>query len=178
MLDTHKFESRYLDGLIAPLDAGGHEICMERSPLHNVDKLQTPLGLFQGDEDKIVLPSQAELMYERVKKKGIPAMFVLFKGEQHGFRKSQNIQMSLDGELYFFGKVLGFQPPGINVDVVHCENPVFSLHLSEVASLSKTEVTNFWKTLKPCPKNARHPILHLDHIFSQKLYKTAKVAFV
>ncbi|RUS69177.1 hypothetical protein EGW08_023062 [Elysia chlorotica] len=121
MLDTHKFESRYLDGLLAPLDAGGSEVCKQRSPLYHIDKLETPLGLFQGDEDKIVLPSQAEMMYEGIKKKGIPTMFILFKGEQHGFRKSNHIKKSLEGEFFFFGKVLGFEPSDIKVDL-HIDN--------------------------------------------------------
>ena len=53
MHDTHKFESRYLDVLIAPLDEGGSKLCKERSPIHHVDKLKTALGFFQGDEDKV-----------------------------------------------------------------------------------------------------------------------------
>ncbi|GFO14073.1 prolyl tripeptidyl peptidase-like [Plakobranchus ocellatus] len=117
MIETHKFESRYMDRLLAPLDDGGKEICQERSPIHHVDKLTTALGFFQGDEDKIVPPNQAKIMYDAIKKKGIPTMFVLFKGEQHGFRKSENIQMSLDGEFYFFGKVLGFEPAGLNLNL-------------------------------------------------------------
>lgn len=117
MKDTHKFESRYLDCLLAPLDAGGLDICKERSPINHVDKLKTALGFFQGDEDKIVPPNQAEMMYEAIKKKGIPTMFVLFQGEQHGFRKSENIQKCLDGEFYFFGKVLGFEPAGLDLNL-------------------------------------------------------------
>ncbi|CAG5116725.1 unnamed protein product, partial [Candidula unifasciata] len=110
MEDTHKFESRYLDNLLAPLDNGGREICKQRSPIHNIDKLNTAIAFFQGDEDKIVPPSQAEMMYNAVKSKGLPTMYVLFQGEQHGFRKAENIKASLDGEFYFFGKVLGFEP--------------------------------------------------------------------
>lgn len=110
MEDTHKFESRYLDTLLAPLDKGGREICQQRSPVHNIDKLNTATGFFQGDEDKIVPPNQAEMMYNAVKSKGLPTMFVLFQGEQHGFRKSENIQASLDGEFYFFARVLSFEP--------------------------------------------------------------------
>ncbi|KAH9495028.1 Dipeptidyl aminopeptidase BIII, partial [Bulinus truncatus] len=110
MQDTHKFESRYLDTLLAPLDQGGKELCRERSPIHHIHNLKSPIGLFQGDEDKVVPPNQAEMIYEAVKAKGLPAMFVLFEGEQHGFRKAENIQTSLDGEFYFFGKVLGFEP--------------------------------------------------------------------
>ncbi|CAL1527802.1 unnamed protein product [Lymnaea stagnalis] len=110
MADTHKFESRYLETLIAPYDENGRKIYRERSPINHVDKLSTPMGFFQGDEDKVVPPNQAKMLYDVVKNKGLPAMFVLFKGEQHGFRQAENIQASLDGEFYFFGKVLGFEP--------------------------------------------------------------------
>lgn len=117
MKDTHKFESRYLDTLLAPLEQGGREICRKRSPIHFVDKISCAVGLFQGDEDKVVPPNQAQMIYDAVKAKGIPTMFVLFKGEQHGFRKAENIQKSLDGEFYFFGKVLGFEPADQGIEV-------------------------------------------------------------
>ncbi|CAC5379068.1 unnamed protein product [Mytilus coruscus] len=107
--DTHKFESRYLDNLIAPYSGDGIKIYKERSPINYVEKLDCPIALFQGDEDKIVPPNQAEMMYKAVKEKGIPTMHVLFKGEQHGFRKAENIQTALDGEFYFFSKVFGFK---------------------------------------------------------------------
>ncbi|KAK6997554.1 Dipeptidyl aminopeptidase BIII [Biomphalaria glabrata] len=121
MQDTHKFESRYLDTLLAPLDQGGRELCKDRSPIHHINNIQAPMGFFQGDEDKVVPPNQAEMMYEAVKAKGLPAMFVLFQGEQHGFRKAENIQTSLDGEFYFFGKVLGFEPAEKHIKL-HIDN--------------------------------------------------------
>ncbi|XP_071159816.1 dipeptidyl-peptidase 5-like isoform X1 [Mytilus edulis] len=107
--DTHKFESRYLDNLIAPYTGDGIKIYKERSPINYIEKLDCPIALFQGDEDKIVPPNQAEMMYKAVKEKGIPTMHVLFEGEQHGFRKAENIQTALDGEFYFFSKVFGFK---------------------------------------------------------------------
>jgi dipeptidyl aminopeptidase/acylaminoacyl peptidase len=106
--ETHKFESRYLDRLIAPL-ATGHDVYQERSPINFVDRLSCPLILFQGLEDKVVPPNQAQMMYDAVKAKGFPVALVMFEGEQHGFRRAANIRRSLDGELYFLSRVFGFE---------------------------------------------------------------------
>ncbi|WP_088890115.1 dipeptidyl-peptidase 5 [Leptolyngbya ohadii] len=105
--DTHKFESRYLDGLIGkyPEEVA---IYTERSPISAVDRLSCPVIFFQGDEDKIVPPNQAEMMVDALKAKGLPVAYVLFEGEQHGFRKAENIRRALDGELYFYSRVFGF----------------------------------------------------------------------
>ena len=109
--DTHKFESRYLDGLIgaypemkATYDA--------RSAIYSTDTLNCPVLLLQGDEDKIVPPNQAEAMYAALKEKGIPTALKMYEGEQHGFRKAENIEDSLDSELYFFSRVFGFKAAG------------------------------------------------------------------
>ncbi|XP_076464668.1 dipeptidyl-peptidase 5-like isoform X2 [Babylonia areolata] len=111
MKDTHKFESRYLDRLLLPLDDPSCKALLtSRSPIHHTQGLSCPIALFQGDQDKVVPPNQAEMMYEAVKKKGLPCMLVMFEGEQHGFRKAENIQAALDKEFCFFGKVLGFTP--------------------------------------------------------------------
>jgi dipeptidyl aminopeptidase/acylaminoacyl peptidase len=107
--DTHKFEARYLDGLLGPYP-DQRTIYIERSPVHHVDRLSCPLILFQGLEDKIVPPNQAEMMYEAVKAKGLPVALILFEGEQHGFRKAENIKRVLDSELSFFGQIFGFTP--------------------------------------------------------------------
>lgn len=116
--DTHKFESRYLDTMIGPYVTDEDKaVYKERSPIHYVDRLDCALALFQGDEDKIVPPNQAEMMYEAVKKKGLPTAYVLFKGEQHGFRKAENIQTALDGEFYFFSKVFGYEPADKHIDI-------------------------------------------------------------
>jgi dipeptidyl aminopeptidase/acylaminoacyl peptidase len=106
--DTHKFESRYLDGLIGayPEEA---ELYRVRSPINAVDQLSCPVIFFQGDEDKIVPPNQAEMMVEALKAKGLPVAYVLYEGEQHGFRKAENIKRTLDGELYFYAQVFGFE---------------------------------------------------------------------
>jgi dipeptidyl aminopeptidase/acylaminoacyl peptidase len=107
--DTHKFESRYLDGLIGPWPEAS-AIYDERSPIHFVDRLSCPLILFQGDEDKVVPPNQAVMMFDAVKAKGLPVALVMFAGEQHGFRKAENIERALEAELAFLGAVLGFSP--------------------------------------------------------------------
>jgi dipeptidyl aminopeptidase/acylaminoacyl peptidase len=108
--DTHKFESRYLDGLIGPYPAA-RDIYIERSPIHAVDRMNCPLILFQGLEDKVVPPDQAELMYDAVKAKGLPVAYVPFAGEQHGFRQAKNIVRSYEAELYFLSRVFDFPLP-------------------------------------------------------------------
>jgi dipeptidyl aminopeptidase/acylaminoacyl peptidase len=105
--DTHKFESRYLDRLVAPYPAR-EDIYRERSPINFTDKLSCPVIFFQGLEDKVVPPNQAEMMVEALRKKGLPVAYVPFAGEQHGFRRAENIKRALDGELYFYSRVFGF----------------------------------------------------------------------
>ncbi|MFP8879868.1 MAG: prolyl oligopeptidase family serine peptidase [Myxococcota bacterium] len=107
--DTHKFESRYLDGLIGPWPEASR-IYEERSPIHHTEQLGSPVIFFQGSEDKVVPPNQAESMVEALKEKGVAVGYVLFEGEGHGFRRAENIKRALESELYFYGKVLGFQP--------------------------------------------------------------------
>ena len=107
--DTHKFESRYLDSLIGAYPAE-RDRYLKRSPIHATDQLSCPLILFQGLEDKVVPPNQAEMMVEALRLKGLPVAYVPFEGEQHGFRRSENIRRSLEAELYFYGQVFGFAP--------------------------------------------------------------------
>ncbi|CAL5220350.1 g2347 [Coccomyxa viridis] len=104
--DTHKFESRYLDSLIGPYPAE-KELYKQRSPINFIDSWRTPTAFFQGDEDKVVPPNQAVIMYDGLKDKKITTALVMFKGEQHGFRTSNAIRRALDGEFFFYGKVLG-----------------------------------------------------------------------
>jgi dipeptidyl aminopeptidase/acylaminoacyl peptidase len=99
--DTHKFESRYLDSLIGPWPAM-EALYRERSPIFHTDRLSVPVIFFQGDEDAVVPPNQSESMVEALRRKGMPVGYVLFSGEQHGFRKAENIKRSLDAELYFY----------------------------------------------------------------------------
>ncbi|HIK15604.1 MAG TPA: S9 family peptidase [Leptolyngbyaceae cyanobacterium M33_DOE_097] len=107
--DTHKFEARYLDSLIGPYPER-KDLYMERSPIHSSEQLACPIIFFQGDEDKIVPPNQAEMMVNVLQAKGLPVAYVLYEGEQHGFRKAENIKRTLDGEFYFYAKVFGFTP--------------------------------------------------------------------
>ncbi|MCK5556973.1 MAG: S9 family peptidase [Candidatus Hydrogenedentes bacterium] len=106
--ETHKFESRYLDQLIGPYPER-RDLYRERSPLHFIEHLSCPVIFFQGLEDKVVLPNQAELMVEALRTKGLPVAYVPFEGEQHGFRRAENIKRALDGELYFYSRVFGFE---------------------------------------------------------------------
>ena len=106
--DTHKFESRYLDGLFGPYPEQ-RDIYYQRSPVNFADRLSCPTIFFQGLEDKVVPPNQAEMMVTALRKKGVPVAYVPFEGEQHGFRQAKNIQRALDGELYFYSRVFGFE---------------------------------------------------------------------
>lgn len=106
--DTHKYESRYLDRLVGPFPEK-RDLYRQRSAMNYVDRIKCPLILFQGLEDKIVPPSQSETMFEAVKKKGLACAYIAFEGEQHGFRRAENIKRSFDGELYFYSKVFGFE---------------------------------------------------------------------
>ena len=118
--DTHKFESRYLDGLVGKYPEE-METYRHRSPIHAIDLLNCPIIIFQGLDDKVVPPNQAEAMVRALKSKGIPVAYVPFDGEGHGFRKSQNIKRALDAELYFYGCVFGFKPADslIPVEIVN-----------------------------------------------------------
>ncbi len=105
--DTHKFESRYTDRLIGPYPER-RDLYVERSPIHFTDKLNCPMIIFQGLEDKVVPPNQAEKMVRAMRAKKLPLAYLTFEGEQHGFRKAENIKRVLESELYFYSKVFKF----------------------------------------------------------------------
>ena len=107
--DTHKFESRYLDRLIGPYPQERARY-VERSPIRHTERLASPMILLQGKEDKAVPPDQARTMFEAVKAKGLPVALLMFDGEQHGFRRAATIRRALEAELYFYGRVFGFEP--------------------------------------------------------------------
>ena len=109
--DTHKFESRYLDRLVAPLPEG-RAIYEARAPIRHLENFKAALITFQGSDDKVVPPSQSRAIVTALKAKGVPVAYVEFEGEQHGFRKAENIVRSLESELVFYGRVLGFKPDG------------------------------------------------------------------
>jgi dipeptidyl aminopeptidase/acylaminoacyl peptidase len=119
--DTHKFESRYLDGLIGawPADKDLYE---SRAPINSVETLNCPILLLQGDEDKIVPPNQAESMHAALLKKKIPTALKMYKGEQHGFRKAENIEDALNSELYFYSQVFGFTCAGDDIKPFPIDN--------------------------------------------------------
>ncbi len=106
--DTHKFESRYLDNLVGPYPAR-RDLYLERSPIHHTGRLNCPLILFQGLDDKVVPPEQSEAMYQAVRAKGLPVAYLAFEGEGHGFRQAENIVRAAEAELYFYSRVFGFE---------------------------------------------------------------------
>jgi dipeptidyl aminopeptidase/acylaminoacyl peptidase len=107
--ETHKFESRYMFSLLGAYPENKN-IYFERSPINFTKNLACPMILFQGDEDKIVPPSQSQIMFEAVRTKELPVAYLVFKGEQHGFRKAESIKRSLEAELYFYSKIFEFDP--------------------------------------------------------------------
>ena len=104
MQDTHKFESRYEEALVP------REKARERSPIHLVDRISAPLIVFQGLDDPVVPPAQAELIVAALKERGIEHEYHPYEGESHGFRKAETIIDALNAELGFYGRVLGFKP--------------------------------------------------------------------
>jgi dipeptidyl aminopeptidase/acylaminoacyl peptidase len=118
--DTHKFESRYLDNLIGPYPER-RDVYIARSPIHVADNCSAALILFQGLEDKVVPPDQSEAMFIAARNKELPVAYVAFEGEGHGFRQAQNIKRAMEAELYFYGRVFGFDPADV-VEPVTIEN--------------------------------------------------------
>ena len=107
--DTHKFESRYLDRLIGPYPET-RDVYRERSPIHFADRMRAPVILFQGLEDEVVPPDQAETMVAALRENGVPHAYLAFEGEQHGFRKAETVIRCLEAELSFYAQVFGFEP--------------------------------------------------------------------
>jgi len=105
--ETHKFESHYVDTLVGTYPERA-DLYRDRSAVYFADNLKCPVILFQGLEDKIVPPSQAEEFVAVCEKKKLPYAYVAFEGEQHGFRQEKNIRRSIDGEMYFLSRIFGF----------------------------------------------------------------------
>jgi len=118
--DTHKFESRYLDSLIGPYPER-EDLYYSRSAINFLDQINAPMILFQGLEDRVVPPNQAELIVEALRRKGRSVAYIPFEGEQHGFRQAKNIKRSLEAELYFYSKIFGFEPAD-EIERVEIEN--------------------------------------------------------
>ncbi|MFQ5968762.1 MAG: alpha/beta hydrolase family protein, partial [Acidimicrobiia bacterium] len=107
--ETHKFESRYLERLVGPYPEK-RDLYRERSPLHFAHRISRPAIFFQGLDDEIVPPSQAEQMVEALRHKGLPVAYIAFEGEGHGFRRGENRQRAREAELYFYSRVFRFEP--------------------------------------------------------------------
>jgi dipeptidyl aminopeptidase/acylaminoacyl peptidase len=103
-LDTHKFESRYLDKLVGPYPEAA-EVYRQRSPIYFADRISCPVILFQGLDDKIVPPGQAETFVAALQAKGLPFEYVSFPNEGHGFRQAETIRRAADSELHFYARV-------------------------------------------------------------------------
>ncbi|MEO0837008.1 MAG: prolyl oligopeptidase family serine peptidase, partial [Cyanobacteria bacterium J06642_3] len=114
--DTHKFESRYLDRLVGKYPEE-QAIYQERSPIYYTEQLDCPVIFFQGLQDKVVPPNQAEMMFKAIKDKGVPVAYISFEQEAHGFRLAENIKKALDSEVYFYARIFGFKPAD-NIDPV------------------------------------------------------------
>ncbi|WP_444959645.1 prolyl oligopeptidase family serine peptidase [Microbulbifer sp. VVAC002] len=117
--DTHKFESRYLDKLVGPWPSA-EKVYLQRSPINDVEKLNCPVIFFQGMEDKVVPPNQAETMVDALRERGIPVSYITFANEGHGFRSGDSIKLALEGELEFYSRIFNFplaEPgPGITIE--------------------------------------------------------------
>jgi len=118
--DTHKFESRYLDGLVAPYPEG-RELYRERSPIHHVDQISCPMILLQGRDDPVVPLNQAESMADALRAKGLPIALMVFDGEGHGFRKAATVIRAFEAEAYFYSRMFGFHLAD-HVEPVEIEN--------------------------------------------------------
>ncbi|MGD8603527.1 MAG: prolyl oligopeptidase family serine peptidase [Anaerolineales bacterium] len=105
--ETHKFEAHYLDSLVGPYPEQ-KRLYIERSPIHFTDRLSCPIIIFQGLDDKVVPPSQAEVMVTALEEKGLPYAYVTFEGESHGFSRFETIVRAMEAELYFYSQILGF----------------------------------------------------------------------
>ncbi|WP_406829464.1 prolyl oligopeptidase family serine peptidase [Pedococcus sp. KACC 23699] len=106
--ETHKFESRYLDGLVAPYPEG-RDVYLQRSPLHHLEKLSAPMILLQGLDDRVVPPNQATAMADAVRAKGLPVAHLEFAGEGHGFRSANTIVRAREAEAYFYARIFGYE---------------------------------------------------------------------
>ncbi|WP_439133468.1 prolyl oligopeptidase family serine peptidase [Pseudomaricurvus sp.] len=118
--DTHKFESRYLDTLVGDYPEE-QPLYLERSPIHHAEQLNCPVIFFQGLDDKVVPPNQAQAMVDALDRKQVPVAYVPFAGEGHGFRMASSIQRCLEAEWSFYGQVFGFDVPG-SIEAVEVKN--------------------------------------------------------
>lgn len=107
--ETHDFEKHYLTGLVGPLPEA-EDVYIQRSPLTHAERIDVPVLLLQGEEDRVVPPSQSEAIRDALAARGIPHEYALYPGEGHGFRRAETIVASLETELQFLGTAFGFAP--------------------------------------------------------------------
>jgi dipeptidyl aminopeptidase/acylaminoacyl peptidase len=117
---THKFESHYDRWLLGPFPER-KETYEQRSPASAADELNVPVLLLQGLDDKVVPPSQAEIMVDALRRNRVPHAYVAFEGEGHGFRKAENIKRADEVVLYFYSRVFGFDLAD-SVEPIEIEN--------------------------------------------------------
>lgn len=108
---THRFESRYVDRLIGEkFDRvqAQHQNSRytERSPVFALDRLNCPLILFQGLDDKVVPPELSREVADLLKSKGIRHAYHEYPGEGHGFRKQETRLDALNREIDFFSEII------------------------------------------------------------------------
>jgi dipeptidyl aminopeptidase/acylaminoacyl peptidase len=117
---THKFESAYLHTLVGPFPEA-IDLYRARSPINAVDDIDTPMLVLQGAEDEVVPPAQSEVIVDALERRGVPHAYLLFEGEQHGFRSAAAIRRAYEAELSFYAQVLGFEPgdPIPRLEIVH-----------------------------------------------------------
>jgi dipeptidyl aminopeptidase/acylaminoacyl peptidase len=117
--DTHKFESRYIDSLIGPYPED-RQLYLERSPINHLDQLSAPILLLQGADDMVVPPQQAEMLAAAARRRRLPVALIMFDGEGHGFRRAETIKAAIEAQIYFLGRIFGFEPadqvPPISID--------------------------------------------------------------
>ncbi|MGO3255296.1 MAG: prolyl oligopeptidase family serine peptidase [Glutamicibacter ardleyensis] len=106
--DTHDFESQYMFSLVGPYPEAA-DLYEKRAPINHVEKISCPVLLLQGDEDKVVPPAQSQVVADALAKRGIPHAYILFAGEQHGFRQSVNIIKALESSLAFYAQIFEFE---------------------------------------------------------------------
>ena len=123
--ETHKFESRYGQSLVGD-PTGTAARVTDRSPLHHVDRIDAPVLFFQGSDDRVVPPSQSRAMYASLRARGIPAAYVEFAGEGHGFRRFETLARVLATELAFYAQVFGFDPADVVAPVDLASPPTFA----------------------------------------------------
>ncbi|CAN5249147.1 S9 family peptidase [soil metagenome] len=124
--ETHKFESHYDEYLVGPWPEE-IDLYRERSPVTHAESIHRPLLLLQGEDDKVVPPSQSEVIVEALRRRGIPHAYIAFGGEGHGFRKAENVKRAIAAHLSFLAQVFGFEPAD-KLEPIELENVEAARH--------------------------------------------------